>query len=712
MPLSVASAVENSFIKGLITEASGLNFPENACTETYNCVFNFDGTVERRPAFDFELDFTTKTINRTGGVVNTYLWRNVAGDGNTNVFVAQIGGTLYFWRLPSSGPLSTGAVAATVTLSSFMPAGAPVPDTVECQFTNGNGFLFVTHPTLESFYVAYNTATDAVTTTQIALTIRDLEGDTADPQSITDTSRLTADKSTVDHHHLYNIYNQGWTDVNLNTWDSARTDMPNNIDVMWTFKNASETFDTTLVDKIVRGNTPAPRGHYILNLYNQDRATVGGVTNATVLSLGYQRVSTCAFFSGRVFYAGVNYVGYNSRIYFTQIVEHADQYGFCYQKNDPTSESLFDLGPDDGGFISIPEAGTIMKLVAITGGLLIFAQQGVWFVSGSTGLGFAANDYNVTKIASVQTLSNNSFVDIGGYPAFWNGDGIYIVGPPTGGAIVPTIHPLTFTTIKSFYNDIPLACKAQARGSFNFTTGEVQWLYRSTAAPALEQQYEFDRALIYNAFTQAWYVWKISPSDVKVNGIFVYPSDSGSISVTQVIDALAENVVDASANPVVIYTSTALVHQPSFKYLVTYPNGSGSYLTTFADATSTQYLDWLTHTGTGIDYESYFITGYKIHGQGLRKYQPTWINFFSKTDTSGTTEYYVQGRWDYATSADTGRWSSKQLVKNTDTNYSHGIKRIKMRGHGKVFQMRVSSLTGKPFKLDGWASYETSETVP
>jgi hypothetical protein len=37
--------VENSFINGLITEATGLNFPEKAVTETSDCIFDIDGSV-------------------------------------------------------------------------------------------------------------------------------------------------------------------------------------------------------------------------------------------------------------------------------------------------------------------------------------------------------------------------------------------------------------------------------------------------------------------------------------------------------------------------------------------------------------------------------------------------------------------------------------------------------------------------------------------
>src|SRR5690349_19732939 len=98
MARQAAVSVENNFSRGLITEASGLNFPENACTETYNCEFNLDGSVNRRLGFDFEANYETKTINRTNSVVRPYLWKNVAGNGDVTLLVVQVGLTIYFYE--------------------------------------------------------------------------------------------------------------------------------------------------------------------------------------------------------------------------------------------------------------------------------------------------------------------------------------------------------------------------------------------------------------------------------------------------------------------------------------------------------------------------------------------------------------------------------------------------------------------------------------
>jgi hypothetical protein len=45
MPAQVLSTVENNFTKGFVTEFTGLNFPENAATDTDNCLYDIVGHV-------------------------------------------------------------------------------------------------------------------------------------------------------------------------------------------------------------------------------------------------------------------------------------------------------------------------------------------------------------------------------------------------------------------------------------------------------------------------------------------------------------------------------------------------------------------------------------------------------------------------------------------------------------------------------------------
>ena len=73
MPRQTVVSVERDFKGGLITEATGLSYPDNACVDTYNCVFNMLGDVERRAGFDFEFDYESKEIDPTLSVITSYI---------------------------------------------------------------------------------------------------------------------------------------------------------------------------------------------------------------------------------------------------------------------------------------------------------------------------------------------------------------------------------------------------------------------------------------------------------------------------------------------------------------------------------------------------------------------------------------------------------------------------------------------------------------
>ena len=704
MARSANVIAEYNFKNGLVTEASALNFPESACTDMWDCEIANDGSVQRRLGFEFEEGYETKVIPRGNVVVERFLWKNVSGDGNLSLLVMQVGATLYFYNT-SSVSLSAGAIIDTLTLTPV--SGAPSVDTVEAQFSSGNGYLFVTHPYCDPLRVSFDSDTQTVSETVIDIKIRDFEGDTADPLSVTGRPTSTLGGLNINHH--YNLLNQGWESTQLTAWDTAQTTMPSNADVVWRFKDGAGDFSasTSSINRVYQGNTPAPKGRYILSLVDQDRETASGLSGVTNTDTGYQRVSTSAFFAGRVFWAGLNDPKTNSSIYFTQIVERDEQYAFAYQVNDPTAEDLFDLLPSDGGVIRILEAGTIFKLMSVPGGLVVFAANGIWFVTGSQGIGFTATDYSVQKLSSIQTNSTSSFIDVAGMPMWWNAEGIYTI---IAEGNLPKVQNISENKIKRFFDAIPFECKKVAKGAFHVLEGVAYWTYRSEGFSSFEEAYEFDRVLLLDVRSGAFYPWTISESDVKIHGVFVVDSVSGQISTDQVVNG-ADTVVDSLGNNVVVYSAEGGARAPDVRFIVSLPSGSDTVFT-FAQTSNNSYVDWETYEGTGLDYTSYFINGYKIQGQAMRKQQATWTTIYSKTDETPVS-YYFTGLWDFANTGDgTGRWSVEQLVAHNEPKYATVGKRLKVRGNGKALQFKVKSVPGKAFDILGWSSMQTVNQLP
>lgn len=686
-------SVSNNFIGGLLTEAPFLGFPPNGCTETLNCEHSLVGSVNRRLGFDYEINHSTKTIDRSNKAINTYLWKDVAGDGNTSLLVLQVGPTLYFYDGSSTSPLSSRAIADTVDISAFQTTDSPDVDTQECQFTSGNGKLFVVHPYTEAFSVSFDPETETFTTSEIKLFIRDFER--LEDNIDVDERPLTS-YSGMDVEHHYNLLNQGWTNTNLQAWDTARTDMPSNADVMSYFKNTDEEFDTDEIDKQTPyiGNTPSSNGHFILNVFDKNRSGASDlvIPNDTT---NYQRSSNIAFYTGRLFYAGVNFEGLSSSIFFSQIIEDDSQLGFCYQTNDPTSDKEFDLLPSDGGVINIQEAGTILKLIAVPGALIVFASNGVWSISGSTGLGFTANDYSVAKLSSIPALTSTSFVDVDGAPIWWNLEGIYGLAASQAGF---QVNSLTNTTIKTFYQSIPPSEKRNARGYYNPVTNVVQWLYRSTESGELDEFYNFDRVLNLNTLSKAFYIWTIPDTDYNIHGILVLENRGGQVSLEDVTDTLGVTVTDNASEDVQAWTIANSIVVPSFKYILS--NGTDF---TFAEVRSTSYKDWH-EDAEDVDYTSTFTTGYAAQGKGLTNFQNNYVVFYSAEDSL----YKMRGIWNFGNSGNSGQWSTSQTINADDLNVVG--RRLKIRGQGKVLQIQISSLSGEPFDIKGWSAFVTANS--
>lgn len=783
MPQQNIPTVENNFTKGLITEFTGMNFPENAATDTDNCVYTLVGDTTRRGGFNYEENFSLNTINRTNSAINTYKWNNVGGDGLTQIIVQQTGDTVYFYKTSAAtivAPLSTQILVSTISVSSFVGLGATFDATIECQFSDGNGYLFVYHPDCDPFFCSYSSGT--ITASTINVQIRDFTG--VNEPGVPVNQR----PSTLTNEHLYNLTNQGWTQGNtwitdtarsitpgtgsftftdvgsglsvtlgdfvnitnqsaqtpgglpvvpvgsiimsgsvtaysgtsitinviafttalggsatssnltiaptnhgyINGWFAAESNYPSNGDVWWYFKDTTDTFNPAVTQPQVTLNTgQAPQGHFVCSAFNQNRSLLSGISGLTPVST-VSRPRTGTWFQGRVWYAGVDaqqvasgdatYYTWTENLYFSQIVSQSTDFGNCYQTNDPTSENLFDLLPTDGGVIQIQGAGSIYKLFPIQNGMLVFAANGVWFITGNQGIGFSADDYTITKISAVQSISGTSFIDVNGLPLFWNEEGIYAVNPSSGGGL--TVEPLTVGTILTFYNSIPMQSKKFARGAYHPIDYTVQWCYKSENETSVTNRYDFDSVLCFNTYNKAFYPYSLPDvtGQPHIHGINYVAGPGGTTSP-----------------------------DPVFKYLTASSNGSGSYNFTFSEENDyTNYVDFISYDGTGFNFTSYFVTGYRLHGQGQRRFQIPYIYMYSRNDTP--TSYYIQGLWDFATSRNSGRWSTAQRIVNGQSNFGTIFRRHKLRGQGVVLQIKVLSVDGQPFDVIGWSTFETQNT--
>lgn len=112
MAKSKAFVEQNTFVAGLITEASPLTFPANASLDEANFVLNRDGSRSRRLGMDLEEGaiVATSTISTPGDgnlALSSFKWTNAGGIPTKSISVVQIGNEINFFD-NSFNPLSSG----------------------------------------------------------------------------------------------------------------------------------------------------------------------------------------------------------------------------------------------------------------------------------------------------------------------------------------------------------------------------------------------------------------------------------------------------------------------------------------------------------------------------------------------------------------------------------------------------------------------------
>lgn len=708
----------NDFTKGLITESSGLNFPENACTEVWDCAFSNTGIVSRRYGFDYESDYSTANFTRSDGAISEYIWRGVAGTSTVFV-VIQVGSVLYFYTEDPEGPLSPGKASFTVDLTSYQPSGAPDPKGYRCQFSTAKGYLFVTNLVCNPIYIQYNSSGPSLTVTVIDIQIRDFAGLPSTATYSGFNTRPTSTRAALDDFDEYNLLNRGWGDtvrkngggnvVALDHWDTSFTTMPSLAEYWWYYLDAADEFNANYCESEGNPNTKTTAGKYILSAFSQERDVPSGISGLSDddITSSYFRPRSNAFYAGRVFFAGVDYQGFNTNIYYSQILESITQAGFCYQVNDPTARSNRDLLDTDGGVITIPDIAVIMKLFVYGNKLMVFCTNGVWAISGSNdaGGGFTAKDYSVKKISSVGTPGASSFVDVDGSPVWWNYEGIWTISANQAGE--DEVQSLTRDTIQTFYDGIPTLNKVWAKGAYDRNTQTIRWIYRQADAAGDNDTYQnYDRVLSFNLKKGSFYPWTIDTSLGYFVNAIINSRGVSTVYEEEVVTDGGANVLDPSGEVLTSWVPTEEPRSSIFKYFTTKNTSGTTYTGTWSTETSTSYKDWNgASTGNGVSYDSYLISGYNITGQAQRFLQTNYIVAYLGNFPDSSC--YFQNFWDYITTEDSPRVSAAQQIYRERLSVSIQQARIKVRGKGRAVQFGFKSEEGKPFFLHGWSTYIT-----
>lgn len=753
MARAEANKLYRTFVKGLVTEASPLTYPEDTSYNELNTILSRKGSRTRRlgQAYDVGDIIPEAEVTDFTKAQNEFVWKAVGRYPNLNFLSIQRDDIVYFLDLSNDSAQKT----FTVDLKDYVRAGVD-PSTVGdnlIQMASGQGFLYIVSKDTDPIYVSYDIDSDDITIYRITILIRDFDG-------LKDGLNNDEEPTTLTKEHHYNLMNQGWlygssstetfsstsfgdytlsprmdifniypsesaleqtitsfsqaspTDSPIFKFHSVLGKYPGNNKQWWVARAEADDsekgikagdFLPDVLDKLFSGNNRAPRGHFILNAFKKDRSSLSGVSNLSVDETP-SRPEAIAFFSGRVWY------GAGSTVYFSQILDSksADKSGLCYQEADPTAEDISDLIASDGGVVPIPEIDKITRLIPLANGVLVFSLNGVWFISGGDSA-FSATGIAVDKISSIGTKCPLAATEVDGTLFWWSDTGIQAMQQASGqfGPIPGKFGNTNISeqTVQTLYNAIPEIGKICAKVSFDPRTNRLLWLFNDE----YDNKYRYNKCLLYDLTLQAFFLWEFGQIEngPVVTGIYNDVGETFSENSVEVYSAGVPVVTD-SGDPVVVDGDFVNYAPSNIKYLINIP-AQGMNISETTDET---FADWVAFDATGVGYESFVETGYELMNDAMRTKQAIYVfTHFRREDNSSCK---MTAKWDWSTSAFSNRWSTeiesyRERIRPDNstadlTAFEVVTTKNKVRGHGKAVQFKFgTSEIGKNFQLLGWS---------
>ena len=742
-----------NFIKGLITEASPVNFPPEASYDEENFQLNRDGTRDRRLGLDYESDYQLRDLPASVETLLandpvTFEWRNVGGDPGTIFLVLQVANNLLFFDLQATSISRQGYKGS---LSSVFTQTTPY------SFASVDGRLVVTSGAKTVAVVTYSGGT--FTKETVSIKTRDVWGLQESNGREADPSLRT---STLTSAEWYNLYNQSWGIPRKNaagTLDDPagiyKTDLgvyPGSQEAVWvglqyqpvaSGTTPYERLFTNLYVEKLGADTSAAKGYFVIDLLDRNASRNAAViANAAkhptldYTSLVYSGADSTAGgptvvseFAGRVFYGGFagTVTGGDKRspdlsnyVFFSQLVKNSQDIIKCYQEGDPTSRDSSDLVDTDGGFVRVSGMDTVLGMVNVSSALMIIATNGVWMLTGGSDYGFSATNYKVEKLSDIYPLGSRNIVTDSGRIFVWAQDGIYVFAKDQYGAY--TGSNITQTTIQSFYEEIPNTTKQRAVGAYDSVGKRIRWMFKEGTPFSNDS---VTKELVLDLSINAFYVHKVmntSANNAEVFSVFKsLPFQSGTGNVTIQVGT---DSVFAGTDQVVIPNTGRTAGLQASRYLCVIKTGS-TLTYTFGYYNNPFFKDWETVDGLGVDAKAFLQTGaYTADDSSIHKQIPYLTTHFRRTENGtnpdlspiGASSCFIRSMWDWSNGYNSNKWSPlRQAYRyrkeytpvNSEDTFDTGFEVVssksKLRGRGKAFSLYFETEPLHDCRLIGWS---------
>lgn len=367
-----------------------------------------------------------------------------------------------------------------------------------------------------------------------------------------------------------------------------------------------------------------------------------------------------AAYGSRVWYGGVLPAVRESLkgvTFFSQVITDKSRLGLCYSENDPTARDNNEPLATDGGYIPSPEMGRVLRIAALKDSNFLFADNGVWRVSGKDGI-FDPTAYAVERVSDRGLQSPNAVAVLENSLVYYSKGKLYSIQPTEIG---------TFTAssisdgIDSYFADIVGRDDTRVTMTYDRYHRRIHILFPKDMVTSVVID-----ELVLDTKLGAYY-----PNQ--------YTCD-------------ATDYIVAGWSPEVTYTDDTTTLLIALK-------NSGTEVAFLAATEEDVVVDSWNSEG----FTSYFRPcNTPLDSAQIKKTMPR-IAIHMKNKESVTSYVKVQGRFSWSITADAGKWGSYQTVWAEDSpGFALTTRSLTVRGVGRAVQLHFTNNGEAPFTVHGW----------
>ena len=427
-------------------------------------------------------------------------------------------------------------------------------------------------------------------------------------------------------------------------------------------------------------------------------------SEGAVVQRGFQAIG---FYAGRVWYAGMADSVYADHVFFSRICQTPLAYGQCHQRQDPTDETFNDITQADGGVIVVPGMSGVVDMINVGTSLVLVGTEGSWEISGGRGQAFSALSLDARQLttANLNSPTGSAAFDDGGIAL--GPSGIYAFGPNQFTGLLEAKNVIK-ETIQTKWNGYTTDQQKRAQIAFDDAKLRIHILIGTDASITNS----YTEMLTFDTRKGAWTIFTFAPTspfallsmgsisdaDDSANNQkmkFLYEVTTGTV---QIADFEQTDYVDFDGN------------ESPLPFMMAGYDGVGDFqrrkqapiITVYSRRTETGFTD--TGAGWTGDNESSTLMTALWDWTELKQWDVPSAPVAQETWDGTSSNYGISGKIGARSQVYRHVRNFIPLAADDVDGYPVVVTRNKVRGRGRVLQLRFEGAATKDSHIIGWST--------